>query len=128
MELADLAGTHMLSGVDRVEGVPGSWSEPSPEVLRFELDGVLYGAVENPDDGYRSSMRELSVFQGRPATTFEPVQVKAVYRGSDNQEILDLIYDDRVILSVGTDYTDDWYPSFVAYWNPEPLGMVDYYG
>lgn len=135
MELRDLVGKHTLSGVDRItEEKRDRWDDHNPEVLRFELDGVLYGAVEDPNDGYRSAMRELKVYKGRPANTFDPVQVEAVYReryaeqtgwSVEACDLLDLVYNDQVILSVGTRNTDDYYPFFVAYWNPEPLGMVN---
>ena len=132
MQLTDLVGAHKLSGVDRIEEKPqDDWSYSIADVLRFELDGVTYGAVEDPSDGYRSSMAELRVYEGRPAHTFDPVRVEAVMRDCESSryrggcEILDLVYNGEVILSVGTDNIDDYYPYFVARWDPTPLGMVD---
>lgn len=134
MQLTDLVGTHMLSGVDRLYEKVESYSRYDPdsgEVFRFELDGVTYGAHEDPSDGYRSMMSHLSTYEDRPANIFEPVQVEAVMRDCKREryyggcEILDLVYNGEVILSVGTDDYDDYYPYFVARWDPTPLGMVD---
>jgi hypothetical protein len=129
VELQDLAGKHMLSGVDRLnEDIEVYWGETEvSEVLRFELDGVTYGAVEDPEDGYRSSMRKLKVYEGRPATTFDPVECQVVYReveGYESCDLIEIIANGKVVLRAGTSHTNDYYPSFVAYWNPEPLGMV----
>ena len=59
MQLNDLVGAHKLSGVDRLYEKVESYSRYDPdsgEVFRFELDGVTYGAHEDPSDGYRSMM------------------------------------------------------------------------
>ena len=129
MQLTDLVGAHKLSGVDRIEEKPqDDWSYSIADVLRFELDGVTYGAVEDPSDGYRSSMAELRVYEGRPAHTFDPVDCQVVYRSEQRYESCDLIEviaNGHVVLSVGTGNTNDYYPYFVARWDPTPLGMVD---
>lgn len=129
MQLTDLVGAHKLSGVDRIEEKPqDDWSYSIADVLRFELDGVTYGAVEDPSDGYRSSMAELRVYEGRPAHTFDPVDCQVVYRSEQRYESCDLIEviaNGHVVLSVGTGNTNDYHPYFVARWDPTPLGMVD---
>jgi len=129
MQLTDLVGAHKLSGVDRIEEKPqDDWSYSIADVLRFELDGVTYGAVEDPSDGYRSSMAELRVYEGRPAHTFDPVDCQVVCRSEQRYESCDLIEviaNGHVVLSVGNGNTNDYYPYFVARWDPTPLGMVD---
>lgn len=129
MQLTDLVGAHKLSGVDRIEEKPqDDWSYSIADVLRFELDGVTYGAVEDPSDGYRSSMAEPRVYEGRPAHTFDPVDCQVVYRSEQRYESCDLIEviaNGHVVLSVGTGNTNDYCPYFVARWDPTPLGMVD---
>ena len=115
--------------MDRIEEKPqDDWSYSIADVLRFELDGVTYGAVEDPNDGYRSSMAELRVYEGRPAHTFDPVDCQVVYRseqGYESCDLIEVIANGHVVLSVGTGNTNDYYPYFVARWDPTPLGMVD---
>ena len=58
MQFEDLVGLHQLSGVDESSEVrPSGWGsgDESVGVILFIIDGVTYKAVENPDDGYRSS-------------------------------------------------------------------------
>jgi len=98
-------------------------------VIRFRLDGVVYTAVENPDDGYRSSMKEIYI-----ATNAKERKVNNTFRGhrvlakkktqkgqsDDTLEFIDLLTG-KVVLEVGTDNTDDYYPSFVSTFTPENL-------
>ncbi len=125
-----LVGRHVLTGVDMDrESIKREWG-PSFEycdTLRFVLDGVTYRAVEDPDDGYRSAMGEFSISEAPVKNTFAKVRVlarvenKSTYGGPAN--ILQLI-DERnglVVLEVGTDNTDDYYPSWVGRWVPENL-------
>jgi len=132
MELKDLAGTGILTGCDyseeSIRNLCGRLENCS--VFRFCLNGVVYIAVEDPDDGYRSSMKELAEGDGVALkNTFEGVHVDCVYQDkttgyySQECDILRLVDAEtgEVVLEVGTDRTDDYYPSFVGSFNPEAM-------
>lgn len=75
MQLNDLVGAHKLSGVDRLYEKVESYSRYDPdsgEVFRFELDGVTYGAHEDPSDGYRSMMAARQALTDAGFPTWEP--------------------------------------------------------
>lgn len=130
VDLSDLVGDRVLTGVALGE-------EPRPpylgadrgqyedcQTISFILDGVTYTAVEDPEDGYRSSMNSLMVSGVAVANTFQPVAV--ICRMSENakdqvDDVLEIVdaQNGKVILRVGTANTDDYYPWFVAEWTPE---------
>ena len=96
MELKDLLGKHKLSGVEfgKIEKREYDWEEPS--TVDFILDGKIISAIEDPDDGYRSAMREL--MENRPGVVinnkFKAVNVLGVFRADSNyekNEIIDFI-------------------------------------
>lgn len=141
MELEDLEGPHMLSGVDRTVEIYSNddgyiWGKALGDVeapaLRFVLDGVTYKVVENPDDGWRSSMRDILVSDEKVNNTFKPHKVIArMLTGridggiGDKNNILEFTdaSTGETVLSVGTGNTDDYYPYCVLYWNPENLAI-----
>ncbi|NTF69400.1 hypothetical protein [Rhizobium rhizogenes] len=98
------------------------------QVCRFRLDGVVYVAIEDPDDGYRSHMRELIVQEGATMTNvFPAIDVECNYRieneWNDVDDILEIVdtTTGKIVLEVGTSNTDDYYPSFVASFHPENM-------
>lgn len=130
MELQDLLGKHMLSGVDMGhESIKNTWGDDfeSCQTLNFTLDGVTYSAIEDPSDGYRSSMNEIRVTDAPAKNTFAPQEVLGVMRRDDDykNDVLDLIdtTTGKVVLSVGTTNTDDYYPSFEAVFAPENMAI-----
>ena len=131
VELKDLVGPHKLSGVDMAhESMVSEYNNTyDGNVIRFVLDGKTYTACEDDNDGYRSAMRDIFVTEEKVSNTFNPVQVLVVYREHDcnyrKDDIIDF-YDTKNgkrILSVGTEDTDDYYPSFVSNWTPENLSV-----
>lgn len=130
--LESLVGRHTLTGVDNDhEAVKNEWGDgfEDCDTIRFILDGITYRAIEDPGDGYRSSMRSLSVSTSPVANTFGPIPVLARMAGPDDygaSEVLELI-DERngkTILAVGTDNEDAYYPSWVGRWTPENLWVA----
>ena len=138
MNLKDLVGIHLLAGVDYgTEKIKQhTWDEELTDAgyLRFRLDGVTYIALEDPDDGYRSSMRELKVDERPPTYTFPPALVEgryvdteteSSYDGGYKQDILELydVLTGELVLRVGTHNMNDYYPGFVSSWKPEGLAI-----
>lgn len=124
--------------------------------ISFCLNGVTYTALENEDDGYRSSMAELIARPGNYCKNkFSPTPLAANleingdhplhgqrvnakdFGEMDEQPHLDWsvtvvnLWDPIIgkkqekeahrnpVFSVGTDNSDDYYPSFVAHFNAE---------
>lgn len=133
MELKDLIGKHMLTGVDIGSRVRHPYKDEeyteNCQTISFVLDGVTYTVIENPDDGYRSSMREIITDSIVVENTFAPVEVLGVMRQRDEygnvSDALDLLDTTtaKVVLSAGTNNTDDYYPCFVAEFMPENMAI-----
>lgn len=135
MELKDLVGRHFLSGVDLVsEDIPSKWTFEAGETyhgetLTFVLDGVTYTAFQDDDDGYRSSMRDIEKSERAVKNTFPGEEVIGRMKEPESDSyvtsctILELIsvVTGKTVLSVGTDNDDDYYPSWVGYFEPKNL-------
>lgn len=136
VELKDLVGKHILDAVDFSNEQVKTWDDEFEDcgVVRFRLDGKVFVATEDPSDGYRSSMRDIALLGDVPMqNVFVPQAVVGRYQaerpaceGADytNQtDILELVDEvtGRVVLEVGTDNTDDYYPSFVSSFHPEAM-------
>lgn len=129
MELEDLVGEHELSGVDvSTEAIKNWYNTEDCEVVRFVLDGVTYKAIENPDDGYRSRCEEIEVSNDKVGNMFPPQKVicsmkpSSRYSENDTIQMFDAVTGE-LVLEVGTDNTDDYYPYCVMYWNPKGLAI-----
>jgi hypothetical protein len=130
VELKDLAGLREFNGVDFLdEKTTCDWGDgESAQVCLFELDGVVYKAKEDPSDGYRSSCEEIEIVSTKIKNKFKAQKVYCVhmkrsdYRSSDLLAIHDVVTN-KVVLTVGTDDNDDYYPSFVANFQPENMAI-----
>lgn len=128
-----LYGLHTLTGVDFSEkSIMNTWGTEyeNCQVVNFVLDGVTYSAIEDPEDGYRSSMREIRVVNHGIANPFPSIQVIAVeMRNCGRGDCMGIDFYDiangKLVLSVGTNNTDDYYPSFVADFNPKNMSTND---
>lgn len=98
--------------------------------VAFELDQDLVVLIfEDPNDGYRSSANEPMIMKGNlyelgcsPEYIRVPVLVKnherSEYGGASRGiEMLDR-RNGKTILIIGTDNSDDYYPSWVCEWTP----------
>jgi len=131
MELKDLTGEHVLDAVD-FEQVYDDYYENS-QVCRFRLDGITYVVIEDPKDGYRSSMKEIRIEENaNMINTFPPVKVVGRYRTKgkygSRDDILELIDVEtgKTVLEVGTKSIDDYYQGFVASFKPENMSTNSY--
>lgn len=125
MQIEDFIGQQgMLTGVDY-----GTRGEAA--VLIFTFNGVTYVAQEDPEDGYRSSMEEIKVSKRPPKNVFEGTMVMIEKQMEEDANadrpsdimIFKSISTGKVILEIGTNYHDEWYPSFVACFTPENLDV-----
>jgi len=128
VELESLVGEHVLDGVDLFsDNIKATWGDSFEhcEMIRFRLDGKVYTAIENPDDGYRSSMRGLYLTDDAVKNAFPPVKVLARMKNqgeygqsNDTLQLVDMVTG-KIVLEAGTDNTDDYYPWFVGAFFPE---------
>lgn len=128
MGLRDLVGLKTLDAVDfeKIELKDKYCGIEHASCCRFRLDGVLYAAIEDPDDGYRSHMSELVIDDAVPRNVFPAVHVMCVYKDRDEPDACDLLeiidaHTGKTILTVGTNNTDDYYPYFVADFDPSAM-------
>lgn len=129
--LKSLAGSHIFTGVERgllKTDKKFSWDQDK-NTIRFELDGQVYEAIENPSDGYRSYMDKL-VFSNKKVRNRVPeVQVVCVYKDSDKYDddcdLLDFIdcKNGKVFLTIGTKHVHDYYPVCIFEYSPEKLSI-----
>jgi hypothetical protein len=126
MELEDLVGKHTLTGVGSGNIKTEDEWNPIVDSFSFKLDGVVYTAIENPEDGYRSCMEKLVIDEHDIDTRIPPVEVMGKMKDDDNyynNKTLQLIdvENGEVVLEVGTDNYNDYYPWFVREWYPKRL-------
>ena len=135
MELKDLVGEHLIDAVDFSKRKVKTWGHEreDAQAIRFRLDGIVYMAIEDPTDGYRSHMKDLAVSRKeKMRNTFPPVRVIGRYReqggpdreneGADILELVDAVTG-GIVLEVGTENTEDYYPYFVASFHPEAMSI-----
>jgi hypothetical protein len=127
MKLDDLVGRHTLSGVDFESETVYDRNDLDSMVCHFVLDGIVYAAIEDPSDGYRSAMQDLIISKKKAKNKFKPIKVFAHMAhgkySQDDKYILEL-YDEKtgkLVMEVGTDSSDAYYPSFVANFSPENM-------
>ena len=132
VDLDSLIGLHVLDAVDTDRTKVKKWSDyfENANMIRFRLDGKVYTAVEDPRDGYRSSMEKLFVSEDPMKNTFPECKVFARKKGridfpeNDTLEFIDVVTG-KVVLEVGTDNHDDDYPNFVSTFTPENMAVND---
>jgi uncharacterized protein YdcH (DUF465 family) len=127
MKLKELLGKHTLTGVGEWQTeYKELWETIKARAFSFELDNIIYTAIENPDDGYRSMLEELKKGEGKIKTKIPPTEVVCKMKPNcdfEENEILQMVdtKNGKRILEVGTGNTNDYYPYFVAGWRPENL-------
>lgn len=125
--LKSLAGAHIFTGVER--GIlkvdkQFSWDQDK-NTIRFELDGQVYEAIEDPSDGYRSYMDKLVISNKRVRNKIPEIQVVCIYRDDNDCDLLDFIdcKNGKVFLTIGTKDVHDYYPVCIFEYSPEKLSI-----
>lgn len=125
MEFKDLVGQQILNGFDR-ETITVRGEDA--EVCYLDLGGTVYRVSEDPDDGYRSSADGPKIVTDHVMVNrFRySVMVTAEHRDKDRWGASDVLVlrsqrTNEVVLEIGTDNIDDYYPSYVCNWSPEYL-------
>ena len=127
--LKSLAGPHIFTGVER--GIlkvdkQFSWDQDR-NTIRFELDGQVYEAIENPSDGYRSYMDKLIISNKSVRNKTPEINIVCVYRDKDYDDcnLLDFIdcKNGKVFMTIGTRHINDYYPVCIFEYYPENLSI-----
>lgn len=129
MTFEDLVGNHVLSGIETGSmKYDDGWDNGDCNYVKFMLDGTIYLAVEDPEDGYRSCCRDLIVEHTVPKVAIPNIDVVCSMMPYNDEwsEVNDvLIITDavtgKVILEIGTTNTNDYYPYFHFEYHPENM-------
>ena len=123
--IEDVLGERMLDAVGYIEVEWTDWtgSVCTEQALAFRLDGIVYAALEDPSDGYRSAMEDLITGDFKLSNTFKPVEVVVEGYQEDDEDTMKIVdvVTGKTVIEVGTDYSEDYYPRFIAYWDPTGL-------
>lgn len=132
VSITDLVGIGALSGVEI--GIVSNGSDGCYErnYIDFKLNDKVYRAIEDDNDGYRSMCEKIVVLPSRKIeASFEPVVVYGIM-GNGNpyskDEVINFydIITNKIVLSIGTENADDYYPTFIMNWIPENLCLNNY--
>jgi hypothetical protein len=131
MNVEDLCGRYYLDAVDfSEESVADIYGDGFDDcsICRFRLDSIAYIATEDPDDGYRSHMKEIKECDASTMTNvFPAIEVVGYHRvkgcWGDSDDVVEFIdvNTGKVVLEIGTVGTDDYYPCYVASFHPEAM-------
>jgi hypothetical protein len=128
VELSWFVGkTFTLDAVDMfTEKRADNWCDEDASVIRFRLNGEVFQANEDSNDGYRSCMEELIRLDGvKMNNVFEPATVRAE-KGppgdyeNDTVQFFD-VETSKLVLEIGTSNTADYYPSFISDFQPQNM-------
>lgn len=118
-KLKELCGKHILQGVELM-------SIESKNAVAFKLDGIVYLAIENEADGWRSYCEELRISNKDvrfhiPDTDVMCSMMKNTFSELNNVLIITDINTGKIVLEVGTKNCDDYYPYCHFEYHPENL-------
>lgn len=126
-QLIDLVGVHIMMFAPTTE-VRHPFESESNGVW-FNLGEKYYIAFEDPDDGYRSMCEDLIVTNINPdisSLVRVNQSVTVTHRassntGCDTDDVIEIrnTATGHLILEVGTEDIDDYYPGFVCRYYPE---------
>jgi hypothetical protein len=124
--LSDLVGAQILECIPKTDLT--NPFDRDGNGCAFSMSGRIYLVFEDPNDGYRSSASPLISFAGSgyeigwryPEYLRHPVLCSMVGLGN---EVLEMHSAEtgKLVFRVGTDNSDDYYPSYVAEWIPQGL-------
>ena len=129
-------GVHYLSGVGYIT-FADDWGYGDIEGYLFKIDDVVYIAYLDPDDGYRSyghiapcTLDCKCQFEFPPQKVIVQNYSNVQKRDEDGYLLEDLTYvtltdavTNKEILSVGTDYAEDYYPMAIFKYSPENMSI-----
>jgi hypothetical protein len=126
IELSYLIGPHTIDGrADFVMPLVDAYGyNEDAHVFVMRLDGQLYWFQEDPSDGYRSGLAhsrrcDPAELPAGSFAEFPAMDIEIEAGDADNDTLIGRTPFGAVLFEVGTCNAGDYYPSFVATWNPE---------
>lgn len=119
MELLDLCGEHILSGIERGQ-TNDTWDGAIANYIKFCIDGINYMAVEDPADGYRSYLNDLYTTEERCKIILPATRVIVIRETDQIISFVDM-GTTKIVLRIGTGDYGDYYPYCIQDWYPENL-------
>lgn len=124
------------------------YSSNDAQQMFLFIDGVMYVVQEDPDDGYRSYMKDrILVADTMPINIWtppEPVIGRHIekyserygrdgteeWQSRDRCDVMELwsTTTNLCVVEFGTDYGDEYYPSFVSAFHPQNLSHNRFHG
>jgi hypothetical protein len=115
-----------------------AWNkDESANVCYFMWQGEIYRAQEDPNDGYRSSLGPFHVLSKvMPYDVWDPSERCMIryrqevehdaddhWRSPEKCDLIEFVsvITEKVVLTIGTTNTDDYYPSCVLHFDPRNL-------
>ena len=124
-QLSDLVGEHLMEAVPRLD--LRHPFDPDATGAAFTLSENTYLVFEDPNDGYRSAAAPLLGFAGsayqlggeyRTEYLRPPLKVVCTMEGEGGEVLTMRDERGQIVFEVGTDNSDDYYPSYIARWSP----------
>ena len=93
----------------------------------FKIGNIVFEAMEDAEDGYRSLMKEIQVRKDVDGLIFFRAALDHVKVVRVDEDIWNLVSleDGHVWLEIGTDYADSYYPFFVFTYHPRDTGEAN---
>lgn len=94
----------------------------------FKIGSMIWEAIEDPDDGYRSYFDSIQrnastgIFFKEPIAIIKIEKVEDDDRAISGYRLVDT-YDGHEWLLIGTDYSDRYYPCFEFRYNPKGMNL-----
>jgi hypothetical protein len=124
--LESFIGLRTLRAIGQAMITSEGYPHDTVQQIVIDVDGILYEFTEGSNDGLRSSLGSLRSVRTTPhrmAVIDPPLVVHFHHRARGDRDGADCIYaiNERtglVVLDIGTDNIDDYYPSFIFSWDP----------
>lgn len=149
VDLSSFDGLGLLSGVWFTDCPVEDSHYGTAQRMYFMLDGVIYAATEDPDDGYRSTCRDVLIDDTHmPVNIWQPpeeVMCKYIEKRKDSMvpdewqdtqfpqhahgmEVVEIVSvkTKKIVLMFGTDHVEDYYPAYIANFTPENMGINEH--
>ncbi|MCK9429220.1 MAG: hypothetical protein M0R17_04390 [Candidatus Omnitrophica bacterium] len=89
--------------------------------FKFRIGNLSLEAIEDEEDGYRSCLQELKVLDKNLLILFRENVTICIHPNSNIDGIVLINDNQEIVLEIGTDNSDNYYPSFLFYYKPELL-------
>lgn len=85
----------------------------------FKIDRIVFEAMEDPDDGYRSYLGSIEIRNPVGMIFFRQALAKVIVEFDGDHYTFRDVEDNHIWLDFGTDDYDDYYPYFVFNYQPK---------